>query len=181
MTFHTKEIKLKNGNSGTLRSPSVTEANQLLQYMQTVSGETEYLTRYSEEWNIPIEKEVAWIKYTNASPRALSISCYLEGKIAGNCNINLGNTIKSAHIATIGITVLRDYWNLGIGSAMLSELIEFAKIHRTEIIELEFAEGNDRAKKLYEKFGFRIVAEKPNALKLKNGTHMKIFYMQKYL
>ena len=48
-------------------------------------------------------------------------------------------------------------------------------------MELEFIEGNDRAKHLYEKFGFRVVAEKPNAFKLKDGTYRNEFYMQKYL
>ena len=34
---------------------------------------------------------------------------------------------------------------------------------------------------VYEKFGFRVVAEKPNAFKLKDGTYRSEFYMQKYL
>ena len=48
-------------------------------------------------------------------------------------------------------------------------------------MELEFIEGNERAKHLYEKVGFRVVAEKPMAIKLKNGTYLSEFYMQKYL
>ena len=47
--------------------------------------------------------------------------------------------------------------------------------------ELEFIKGNDRARHLYEKFGFRVVSEKPNAFKLKDGTYRNEFYMQKYL
>ena len=46
---------------------------------------------------------------------------------------------------------------------------------------MEFIEGNDRARYLYEKFGFRVVAEKPDAFRLKDGTMLKEFYMQKYL
>ena len=51
----------------------------------------------------------------------------------------------------------------------------------TEIMELEFVEGNDRARHLYEKFGFRVISEKPNVLKLKDGTYRSEVYMQKYL
>ena len=64
---------------------------------------------------------------------------------------------------------------------MFCELIAAAKAHGTKIVELEFVEGNDRARRLYEKFGFRVVAEKPNAFRLKDGTMLKEFYMQKYL
>ena len=64
---------------------------------------------------------------------------------------------------------------------MFEELIAAAKDRGTEIMELEFIEGNDRAKHLYEKCGFHVVCEKSNAFKLKDGTYRKEFYMQKYL
>lgn len=75
----------------------------------------------------------------------------------------------------------KDYWNLGIGSAMFEELVAAAQKRGTEIMELEFIEGNERAQRLYEKFGFRVVSERPNAFKLKDGTHLSEIYMQKYL
>ena len=64
---------------------------------------------------------------------------------------------------------------------MFEELVTAAQNRGTEIMELEFIEGNDRARHLYEKFGFRVVSEKPNAFKLKDGTYRNEFYMQKYL
>ena len=48
-------------------------------------------------------------------------------------------------------------------------------------MELEYAEGDDRAKRLYEKVGFSAVAEKPNAIRLKGGTILKEYFMVKYL
>ena len=89
--------------------------------------------------------------------------------------------MKTSHRATIAIAILKDYWNLGIGSAMFEELVAAAQKHGTEIMELEFIEGNERAKHLYEKFGFHVVSERPNAFKLKDGTYLSEIYMQKYL
>lgn len=89
--------------------------------------------------------------------------------------------MKTSHRATIAIAILKDYWNLGIGSAMFEELVADAQKRGTEIMELEFIEGNERAKHLYEKFGFRVVSERPNVFKLKDGTYLSEFYMQKYL
>lgn len=48
-------------------------------------------------------------------------------------------------------------------------------------MEREFVEGNERAKRLYEKMGFAIVAEKPNTIRLKDGTMQKEYFMVKYL
>jgi ribosomal protein S18 acetylase RimI-like enzyme len=82
----------------------------------------------------------------------------------------------------VAIAILKKYWNIGIGSAMFEELIKSAREHGgVDLIELGFIEGNDRARHLYEKFGFKIVSETPNAFKLKDGTRLKEFYMQKEL
>ena len=49
------------------------------------------------------------------------------------------------------------------------------------LVELEYMEGNERGRRLYEKFGFRIVAEKPNAYRLRDGSMRSEIHMQKYL
>ena len=65
---------------------------------------------------------------------------------------------------------------------MFTELIAAAEARpETEIVELEFVEGNDRARALYEKYGFRIVGERPNAFKLKDSRMLKEYFMQKEL
>lgn len=128
-----------------------------------------------------MDQEEAWVNRLLASPDTLAITCYVDGEVAGNCEISFRGGMKTSHRATIAIAILREYWTLGIGSAMLEELVAAAQKRGTEIMELEFVEGNERAKHLYEKFGFRVVSEKPNAFKLKDGTHLSEFYMQKYL
>lgn len=181
MIFEEKKITLKNGQTAILKSPCVGDAEKMLNYIKKACGETDYLLRYPEEWNISLEQEEGWVNRLRSSPDALAITCYVDGEVAGNCEINFRGGMKTSHRATIAIAILKAYWNLGIGSAMFEELIAAACERGTEIMELEFIEGNERAKRLYEKFGFRVVSEKPNAFKLKDGTYQKDFYMQKYL
>ena len=114
-------------------------------------------------------------------PDSLILCCSVDGEIAGNCDIAFRSGIKMRHRAVVGIAIRKDYWDLGIGSAMFEELIAAAKDRGVEILELEFIEGNDRARHLYEKFGFRVVGERPNAFKLKDGTMRKEYFMQKDL
>lgn len=61
---------------------------------------------------------------------------------------------------------------------MFQELIRLAK-ERGDILqmELEFVEGNSRARALYEKMGFRITGVKPDALRLKDGTLLNEYLM----
>ena len=181
MIFEEKQITLKDGRTAILKSPCVEDAEKLLNYLKKACEETNFLSRYPEEWNSTKEQEEAWVDHIRNSPNTLGITCYVDGNVAGNCEIRFLGSIKTAHRATIAIALLKAYWNLGIGSAMFSEMIAAAKRHGTEIMELEFLEGNDRAKHLYEKFGFRVVSDRPNAYKLKDGTYLREFYMQKYL
>lgn len=158
-----------------MKSPCVEDAEKLLNYIKTSCGETEYLARYPEEWNTTVEQKEAWVNRLRSSPDTLGITCYVDGEVAGNCEISFRGGMKTSHRATIAIAILKDYWNLGIGSAMFEELVAAAQNRGTEIMELEFIEGNDRARHLYEKFGFRVVSEKPNAFKLKDGTYRNEF------
>jgi ribosomal protein S18 acetylase RimI-like enzyme len=82
----------------------------------------------------------------------------------------------------VAIALRRDFWNLGIGTKMFEKLIRIAEgIDDVIQMELEFVEGNDRARHLYEKMGFRIVGIRPNAIRLKNGTLLNEYIMIKEL
>lgn len=182
MIFEDKPITLKDGRTAILKSPCVEDAEKLLNYIKTSCGETEYLARYPEEWNTTVEQEEAWVNRLRSSPDTLGITCYVDGEVAGNCEISFRGGMKTSHRATIAIAILKDYWNLGIGSAMFEELVAAAQNRGTEIMELEFIEGNDRARHLYEKFGFRVVSEKPNAFKLQ-GRHLseRVLYAEVFV
>jgi len=182
MLFKEKEITLKNGKTAILRNPRIEDAEALISFIKTTSGETDFLLRYPEEWTMTVEQEENWVKRSVASPDSLVVTAFVDGEIAGNCEIGFYSGIKNRHRSVIAISVLKKYWGLGIGSALMKELVDAAYNHEgTEIIELEFIQGNERAQKLYEKMGFKLIYEKPNAFKLKDGTVLSDYYMQKIL
>lgn len=181
MIFNEKKITLKNGQTAILKSPCTEDAEKMLEYIKTACSETDFLARYPEEWDISVAQEEAWVHRIRSSPDALSIACYIDGKVVGNCEINFKGGLKTSHRASVAIALLQAYWNLGIGSAMFEKMIAAARERGTEMMELEYIQGNERAKRLYEKFGFCIVAEKPNVYKFKDGTYRSEICMQKYL
>ena len=96
--------------------------------------------------------------------------------------MNTNNRIKTRHKAGIGIALLKEYWGLGIGSGIFTEIIKSAQSRDgVELLELNVIEGNERAISLYKKFGFEIVAEIPDAIRLKDGTSLKEITMMKKL
>ena len=183
MIFKEKKITLKNGITAVLKTPEISDAAELIELMGTVSGETDFLVRYKEEWeNVTVKSEEEWIKNVRESKNSFVLICCVNDEIAGICDVTFKSGIKTSHRASVGIGLRKKYWNIGIGSAMFRELINATtKRGGTDFMELEFTKGNERAKALYEKFGFQIVSEKPKAYKLKDGTYQDIVYMQKFL
>jgi RimJ/RimL family protein N-acetyltransferase len=86
--------------------------------------------------------------------------------------------MKTRHRASVAIALLKEFWNQGIGTRMFREMIRIAEANPNLLqMELEFVEGNARARALYEKMGFRITGVHPNAIRLKNGTLLNEYSM----
>ena len=179
MRIQDVHFALKDGRQAVIKSPGEEEVEGTLQYLVQSAGETEFLVRYPEECGrYTPEGEKALFEQKNESPLEAMLVCVVEGKVAGTCEIIFQNRIKTRHRATVAIALLKEFWNQGIGTKMFEELIRLAE-EREEVsqIELDFAEGNARARALYEKMGFRITGVRPDALKLKNGTLLNEYMM----
>lgn len=172
MRIEDVHFTLKDGRQALLRSPLEEDVPGTLEYLVKSAGETEFIIRYPEECGkYTPEGERLLFERKNESPNEAMIVCLVDGKIAGNCEIMFHGQIKYSHRATVAIALLREYWNQGIGTRMFQELIRLAEEREGLMqMELDFAEGNSRARALYEKMGFRITGVKPDALRLKDGT-----------
>ncbi|ODU58360.1 MAG: hypothetical protein ABT01_00605 [Clostridium sp. SCN 57-10] len=181
MLFEPKTVILKDGKACLLRSPVSDDAIPMLHYLKTTAGETDFLLRYPEECTETAEAEIAFLNKVNDSNDSMMIVAIVDGELAGNCRISYHTRIKTAHRAVIGIALMQKFWGQGIGTALFHELVRAAKEHGTTQLELQFIEGNLRGRRLYEKMGFQIVAETPNAIRLKDGTLLKEYTMVKAL
>ena len=183
MKINDIEFTLKDGRSAVIRSPREEDIPEMLEYLRVSAGETEFIMRYPEECGrYTYEGEKELFEQANASPYKAAMICRVEGRLAGNCEINFFPKIKKSHIATVGIALLSEYWNQGIGTRFFEEMIRIAEEKEGVLqIELEFIEGNDRARHLYEKMGFRTVAVHPDAIRLKDGKLLDEYLMIKKL
>ena len=114
--------------------------------------------------------------------RAVRETDYLALRVAGNCQLIFMSSEKTRHRAAVMIGLLREFWGLGIGSAMFAEMERVAR-ERGGIrqLELEVIEGNERAMGLYRKMGFTVMAEHPDAFRLSDGSSHAAIFMRKVL
>ena len=177
------EFLLKDGRTALLRSPSEEDAADLLQFIRKACGETEFLLKYPEEYDaFTIEMERDFIRAVNDPQHGVMLTCLVDGKIAGNCQVMFRSGMKERHRASVAVGLLKEYWNLGIGTKMFEEMIRVAREREGVLqMELDFIEGNTRARALYEKMGFRITGVKPDAVRVKDGRLLNAYMMVKKL
>ena len=170
---------LKDGRKALLRSPKDEDIRGVLDYLYVSAGETEFILRYPEECGkYTYDGEKALFDRINASDNEAMLVCIVDGKVAGNCQIAWKTGLKTRHRASVAIALLKEFWNLGIGTRMFEEMIRIAEANENLIqMELEFVEGNTRARALYEKMGFRITGVNPNAIRLRDGTLLNEYCM----
>ncbi|MBR0445319.1 MAG: GNAT family N-acetyltransferase [Clostridia bacterium] len=183
MIFRETAFQLKDGRRALLRSPLESDAAEMLAYIVRASGETDFLMKYPEEWDgFSLEQEKAFIRGLREDPDRCMIACFADGRLAGTCHISFRTVLKERHRAEVGIALLREFWDLGIGTNMFLELFRIAE-ERGWIrqIELNFIEGNERGRRLYEKMGFRITGVTPDAIQLKDGSLLNEYMMIKRL
>lgn len=170
---------LKDGRQAVIRSPRDEDIQGTLDYLRISAGETEFILRYPEECSkYTPEGEKAFFDHVNQSPNEAMLICLVEGRVAGNCQVSWSTNLKTRHRAKVAIALLKDYWNQGIGTRLFQEMIRIAEANEDILqMELDFVEGNSRARALYEKMGFRITGVKPNAVRLKDGTLLHEYSM----
>lgn len=173
------EYTLKDGRKALIRSPGEEDIPGVLEYLRISAGETEFVLRYPEECDkYTPEGEKALFDRVNRAENEAMLLCFSGGVVAGICQISWSLGMKTRHRAQVAIAILRDYWNQGIGTRLFQKLIEIAEEDEHILqIELDYVEGNARARALYEKMGFRITGVKPNAIRLRDGTLLNEYSM----
>lgn len=181
MLFEEKTITLKNGKSCILRPAAPREAGEMIDYLKTVSGETEFLLRNPDEITLTLDDERAFLWKITDSPNGFMMIAEVEGESAGTCSLtSKGNAARRMkHRCGFSIALKKQYWRLGIAAAMTDYAMELAQSIGYEQAELEVVEGNIAAKTLYEKFGFEVTGKNPRALKYDDGSYRDEYVMVK--
>jgi RimJ/RimL family protein N-acetyltransferase len=153
--FVMNPFKLKNGESAIIRNASSSDAKKLLEYVNTICCESDFLTFGQGEFIMSVEQEESFLDHVSKQNNALYILAEIDGTIIGSLNFSGGPRPRTAHTGEFGISVLKKYWGNGIGTALINYLIEWCR--QTGIIRkinLIARSDNLSAIHLYRKLGF---------------------------
>ena len=182
MKYAAETLSLRNGQHCTVRSVEPEDAPLMLQYMKIMLGETPFLLRTPEEFNYTPEEEAGILAGRKDDPRSLMLIAELDGQIIASADVcSHGAKSRLLHRGELGISVRKEYWRQGIGSAMMERLIAFAKQAGYEQIELTVESKNHRALGLYIKYGFMIYGTRPHGMKYPDGSYDNDYLMVRML
>ena len=112
---------LSNGVECCLRNGTESDGQLVLDNFNLTHSETDYLLTYPDENSFNAEQESQFLKEKAESEREIELIAIVDGVITGTAGIEaIGTKYKVRHRAEFGISVVKKYWGLGIGKALLA-------------------------------------------------------------
>lgn len=173
--------KIINGKKLILRSPKKEDIKVLIQSLKDLNRETKFLSSEPEEIKYTEEDELVFINSLNSSEKSVLLLAFVDGQYIGNCLMKQGDTLRSAHRATIGIALYQEYTHQGFGEAMMETIVELGKKAKFEQLELNVVSTNKAAISLYNKLGFKQYGFLPHQMKYRDGSYADDYVMIKFL
>lgn len=173
------QAQLRDGRTMLIRNLYAQDAQTVLDTTRLVMGETPYLSRYPDECVMSAAQEVEWIERAQKNPRGLNLGAFVDGKLVGMCSmLPVAPQERMRHRGGVGLSVVRAYWHMGVGAALLTAAINGARLCGLEQLELDVTGENERARALYRRFGFVEFGIHRRAMKYRDGRYADLVLMQ---
>ncbi len=154
------------------------DAQIILDYLDTISTQSDNLSFGEEGIGYTLEDEQQTIDKINESDNQVMFLAFDQEKLVSVANLSASSRVRSKHYATLGISVLKDYWHQGIATHMMQLIEEFAlKSESLEVLRLDVRSDNHIAIHLYEKFGYEKIGCFEEEMKI-NDVYIPIDQMR---
>jgi RimJ/RimL family protein N-acetyltransferase len=166
-TIKRQEIKLKNGASAVARNASVADAYSVVEIMRTVANEHDYTVAEPDEVNWTEHGKREDIQEHRDKPGYLTLVAEVGGCVVGFLEFENGQRRRTQHSGMFSIFILKEWRTVGIGSALISVLLEWATANPLiEKVTLATFSTNTPALALYKKLGFQEEGRCPHDMKV---------------
>lgn len=154
------------------------DAENVLNHLKRIAVETGFMTMGVEGPSKTIEAEQKEIKTILESDTTVLLVALDKEKVIGIAEIHGNASPKLKHIGDISISIAKDHWGIGLGTTMMEQLIEWANSPSSNLkrLELTVQARNERARRLYEKMGFKLEAIMPRGVK-DGGIYLDVCLM----
>jgi RimJ/RimL family protein N-acetyltransferase len=166
----------------TIREATQSNAPSIIVYTQCLIEEPNIgIPLAPEEFNPTLEEEQKTLSDYAVSDNSIFLVAEVDGQIIGVLKCKGGKRKATRHVVTLAMSIHKDWRNQGIGGALMTRAIAWAKA--TEIvkrIELFVYAHNTAAIHLYKKYGFEEEGRLRRAI-YQNGEYIDDLIMALHL
>ena len=172
---------LPNGQGLIIRPAKPADAPAMLAYFRQLTDETRFLLfTLREASDLSVESERDYIASYSDETCDLLLLAVVANQLVGTITIKQPSLWKQGHLGNLGIGVLHQYWNMGIGRRLVTAALRWAEQHTDlEMVHLSVFANNERAIQLYRNFGFIEYGRMPSGVRHEDGTHGDTILMYK--
>ena len=172
-------VHLKNQKEALLRNGTAADGEIVFDIFNRTHEETDYLLSYADENSFSLEQEGEFLQKKADSENEIEILAFVDGVLAGMAGIEaVGEKYKVRHRADFGISVLKEFWGLGIGKALMNACIKCAREAGYAQLELNAVAENERALALYRNAGFLEYGRNPKGFRSRISGYQEVVYMR---
>ena len=176
---YSRQIVLKDGRTAILRNGVEADGAAVFEQFNQTHGETDYLLSYPDENSFDAAQEGQFLKRKAESDNEVEIIALVDGRVVATAGVDaVGTKYKLRHRAEFGISVLREYWGLGVGRALLDACIECARAAGYAQLELTVVAENARAVAMYQRAGFVECGRNPRGFRSRISGFQELVSMR---
>lgn len=153
--MYSGEKTTKDGRTLLIREAEGSDAGAVLAYLDLISQETDFLTFGPGEFRLTQPEEVDYLEKCRCAQNCLYLLALLEETIVGTLTFEAGARPRVRHAGEFGVSVLKEYWGIGVASSLIDALLAWSKNGNIiKKINLRVRADNQRAISLYQRKGF---------------------------
>ncbi|MBM4293655.1 MAG: GNAT family N-acetyltransferase [Deltaproteobacteria bacterium] len=172
-----KSISLEDGTPVTLRPLLKVDGAALLEYFGSLPPEDRLCLKEDVTDPKVIENWIYELDYDTVLP----LIALHNGNIVGDATLHFNPIGWTKHQAEVRLTTSSQYRVRGLGTLLVQNLIDIATRLGLEQISIEIPPVLDKAFYLFEKMGFKEVANLKGFVRDLQGTESDLVLMIKYL
>jgi len=161
-----KKVTLKDFRTAILRAPDFHDLDALLAFISELVDERAEIVRTTKPSR---DEEAEWLGRQLAAiekGNSVALVAEVDGRLVANSDVEQSapQFPEMSHVGMLGIAVLKNARNVGLGTALMKSLIQLAKQMNLRVVILDTFATNTIAHGLYKKVGFVEVGKIPKGI-----------------
>lgn len=179
-----KTVTLKNGKQACIRVRKIEDSENVITCLENIFSDDRFFGSTLEEITsqASIEKANERTESFNAHKNKLLLIAEIDKQIVSLSDVQCGEKKRNQHVGHIGISILKQYRGIGLGTAIMQTIIDWATAHPAiEKLSLCVYTANTPAIALYEKMGFVEEGRKIREVKFADGSYDDCICMYRFV